>query len=269
MVGEQSTHVARGSERPAGGMRVVILEPDAEVRHTLLRTMDELPGFRLVGESRTWTECESLLTVYLPELLITRVGFTSPTFPAILGGTIFPVMVGLQTADDPRTRSCAFETLQIPLDAKSVLMTMERVRTEIYRRKLDELSTLLQRYMNFSRGFSQYLEAFRVDDSGEREVPTERVMFIAAYGNYLRLHTTAKIHEIRDTMLGMTSRLDPAQFARVHRKFIVNRKHVRKVVRKDGAAMCVLLSNGAEIPVGPNYRAEVDGFENTNDRLSA
>jgi DNA-binding LytR/AlgR family response regulator len=62
-------------------------------------------------------------------------------------------------------------------------------------------------------------------------------------------------------MSGMTSKLDPAQFARVHRSFIVNRAHVRSVLRKEGAAMAVLLSNGIEIPVvGPNYRAEVDSF---------
>lgn len=93
-------------------------------------------------------------------------------------------------------------------------------------------------------------------------------MFMAADGNYVRLHTGADVHEIRDTMSSMTSKLDPAQFARVHRSFIVNRAHVTSVLRKEGAAMAVLLSNGTEIPVGPNYRAEVNSFESYN-QLSA
>ena len=66
----------------------------------------------------------------------------------------------------------------------------------------------------------------------------------------------------------MTSKLDPAQFARVHRSFIVNRAHVTSVLRKDGAATSVLLTNGTEIPVGPNYRSEADSFESYS-RLSA
>ncbi len=269
MVGGRSGQMSGASVRPSGGMRVVILEPDSRVRDTLLQAMDQLPGFLLVGESRSWAECEPLLNVYLPELLITRVGYASPTFLVNVSDTVFPVMVGLQSTDSPKTRSPVFESLDVPLDAKSVSMTMERVRTEIYRRKLDELSVLLQRYVNFSHGLSQYVASFRVDDSGQAEVPADRVMFIAAYGNYLRLHTSAKIHEIRDTMLGMSSRLDPAQFARIHRSFIVNRSHVQSVVRKDGAATCVLLNNGMEIPVGPNYRTEVDAFGSLQDRLSA
>src|SRR5271169_1449748 len=265
----QATHPTCGPDRTPGGMRVVILDPDAEVRVALQRTVDGLPGFLLVGECRTWTECEPLLNTYLPELLITRLGFASPDFVAGADGCVFPVMVGLRLADYPSTHDCAFETLDIPLDAKSVSMTMERVRTEIYRRKLDELSVLLQRYVNFSRGLSQYLSSLRVDDGGEQNIPAERVMFIAADGNYLRVHTGADVHEIRDTMSVMTSKLDPGQFTRVHRSFIVNRTHVRNVVRKDGAAIGLTLSNGMELPVGPNYRALVDSFETLKERLSA
>jgi DNA-binding LytR/AlgR family response regulator len=69
-------------------------------------------------------------------------------------------------------------------------------------------------------------------------------------------------------MSGLTSKLNPEQFARVHRSFIVNRAYVTSVLRKEGAATAVLLSNGVEIPVGPNYRAEVDCFESYS-RLSA
>src|SRR5215472_2979493 len=96
--------------------------------------------------------------------------------------------------------------------------------------------------------------------SGERHV-------MAADGNYVRLHTGTAVHEIRETMSGMTSKLDPEQFARVHRSFIVNRAYVTGVLRKEGAAMAVLLSNGIEIPVGPNYRAEVESYGSYN-RLS-
>lgn len=146
---------------------------------------------------------------------------------------------------------------------------MERARAEIYRRKLDELSELLQKYMTFSRGIQRYLTSVRIEDSGTPEIPAEQVLFMAADRNYVRVHTQAEVYELRDTMSGMTSKLDPAQFARVHRSFIVNRSYVRRVLRKDAIAICVLLINGAEIPVGPNYREEVDSFETLDNRLSA
>jgi two-component system LytT family response regulator len=262
-------HLTGQPQPPPGGMRVVILEPDAEIRDALQRTIDKLPGFLVVGQARTWNECESLLNVYLPELLITRIDLTSLALLETAADTLFPVIIGLRPSDSFKHHDSSFDTLDLPLDLKAATFVLEHVRTEIYRRKLDELSGLMQQYMDFSRGLPKYLSSLRVEGHGDSEVPAELVMYIAAYGNYVQVHTGADVHEIRDTLAGMRSRLDPTQFARVHRSFLVNRKHVHSIVRKDGAAMSVLLSNGIEIPVGPNYRAEVDGFEAITNRLSA
>ena len=269
MGSSQSTNLVPLPQRQPGGMRVVIFEPNAENRGFLQRGLDELAGFHLVGESVTWDECIALLDIHLPELLITRTTAALPISPGFVSETAFPVIVGLRTQACREALDCAFETVDIPLDHGSLRATMERARTEIYRRKLDELSELLQKYMNFSRGVQRYLTSVRIEDSGTPEIPAEHVMFMAADGNYVRVHTHANVYELRDTMSGMTAKLDPAQFARVHRSFIVNRSCVRSVLRKDATAICVLLTNGAEIPVGPNYRAEVGSFETLDSRLSA
>jgi LytTr DNA-binding domain len=249
------------------GMRVVVLEPNADYRDGLRYELQRMPGFRFVGDSCTWDECLPLLETYLPELLITRttcVPIRSKTFGC---QAEFPVVLGLKARDGEALAS-VFETIDLPLDPDCLTVAMERVRTEIYRRKLEELSSLFGRYMDYSRGLPRFLTSVRVEDEGNAEIPAENVVFVAADGNYVRLHTGADVHEIRDTMSSMTSKLNPAQFARVHRSFIVNRAHVTSVLRKEGAAMAVLLSNGTEIPVGPNYRGEVDGFESYS-RLSA
>jgi two-component system LytT family response regulator len=249
-------------------MRVVIHDPDAEIRDTLQQAMDERPEFLLVGESRTWHECEALLDAYLPELLVTRISAASQVMLASTTQALFPVWVGLRPMGSPNRADCAFETLEIPLDQRSLGMMLERVRTEIYRRKLDELSGLLSKYMSFSRGLPPYQTSLRIEGSAAAEIPAGHVIFIAADGNYVRVYAGMEVHELRDTMSGMASRLDPAQFARVHRSFIVNRAHVTSVQRKDGTALSVLLSNGTEIPVGPNFRAEADSFDSLS-RMSA
>jgi two-component system LytT family response regulator len=261
-------HPVREQPWQRGGMRVVILEPDADSRTMLQRSLSELQGFRLVGESTSWDECVTLLNLYLPELLIARIGLVPANLGEWFGNPAFPVTVGLRSKDSPVTLDGGFETVDIPLSPRALWAAMERARTEIYRRKLDELSGLLQQYMSFSRGIQRYLTSVLVEDGGT-EIPAERVIFMAADGNYVRIHTDAEIHEIRDTMSGMTAKLDPAQFARVHRSFIVNRAYVASVLRKEGAAICMLLSNGAEIPIGPNYRTEADSFADTDKRLSA
>lgn len=62
--------VTKESVRSAGAMRVVVLDPDPEIRKILHGTIGEWPEFLLAGESRTWKECKALLDIYLPELLI-------------------------------------------------------------------------------------------------------------------------------------------------------------------------------------------------------
>jgi len=260
------TCLARESQR--GFMRVVVLEPSAENRNVLQRELDQVHGFSLVGESSTWDECLSLLRAHVPELLIARTSCAYRRSMDAAAEAEFPVFLGLGNQESRMTDDCVFETVNIPLDPKAVRMAMERARTEIYRRKLDGLSILLRRYMDYSRGMQRVLSAVRVGDGHASDIPAEQVMFMAADGNYIRLHTGSEVHEIRETMSGMTSKLDPLQFARVHRSFIVNRAQVTRVLRRDGAAISVLLANGTEIPVGPNYRSEADSFE-SYARLSA
>jgi len=250
-----------------GSMRVVVLEPNADFREELRQGLERMPEFQFVAESCTWDDCATLLETYLPELLIA----TTTCIPQRSGTSVcegeFPVVLGLR----PKFAAAltgAFETIDLPMDTSRLQAALERVRAEIYRRKLEELCALFGRYMDHSRGVRRFLSVVPSQNGENPEIPAENVVFVAADGNYVRLHTGTDVHEIRDTMSGLTSKLDPAQFTRIHRSFIVNRAHVASVLRKEGTAMTVLLSNGTEIPVGPNYRAEVDSLQ-IYGRLSA
>jgi two-component system, LytTR family, response regulator len=260
-------HLIQHPQTTRGGMRVVVLEPSADFRDGLQSVLEQTPGFLFVGDSRNWDDCLTLLETHLPELLITRSTCVPPRSQDLSRNAEFPVVMALRPKHG-ETLAGAFETIDLPIDPSCFLVAMERVRTEIYRRKLKEISLLFGRYIDYSRGVHRFLNVVRVEDGRDTEIPAENVMFVAADGNYVRLHTGKDVHEIRETMAGMTAKLDPAQFARIHRSFIVNRANVASVLRKEGAVTCVLLNNGTELPVGPNYRTELDGFESCS-RLSA
>src|SRR5208282_1602050 len=228
------------------GMRIVLFDQDAQVRAKLRATIDEHQGFVLAGESQAWSECEALLDRFVPELLIARMTQVPRQFLESLSESLFPVLVGLQDEADVLGRlGGRYDSLLLPPEAGNIRSLLARLQFEIYQRKAAELSSLLERYMAYEAKGGQYISSLKVDDENQtQEIALEHVVVIAADGNHLRVHTGSQTFKIRDTMTGISARLDPSRLARVHRSFIVNLSHVLDLVAGEGAAAVVQLSNG-------------------------
>ena len=271
MMGPQGVAAVNTGARVGRGMRVVVFDQDAEIRAKVRDALDQDRGFVLAGECREWPACEVLLDRFVPELLIASVTQVPSRFVEKLSDSAFPVLVGLWGGDDGlATRGGMYDSLRVPPEPESVRSLLGRVQFEIYRRKADELSSLLQRYMACAARTEPYLSRLKVEDEKQtQEIAAEHVRFIAADGNYLRVHTDSRTYEIRDTMMGISAKLDPSRFSRVHRSFIVNLSYVRDTVTKEGSAAFVRLNDGMEVPIGPNYREEFESVISVRDRLSA
>ena len=105
----QSICMAKLERGSAGAMRVVVLDPDPEIRRILHETIGEWPEFLLVDESRTWKECKALLDIYLSELLIVRTGTATPNISLTTEDALFPVWVGLRPRGFSGAGDCAFD----------------------------------------------------------------------------------------------------------------------------------------------------------------
>jgi two-component system LytT family response regulator len=271
MMGPQRVTPSEASTRTGKGIRVVVLDQDREVCAKVRAAIGDEHEFVWVGESQRWTECEALLERFVPELLIAAIGQLSPQFRTSLSSAAFPVLVGLRSENDRfGTADGTYDTLRIPVEQERLCGLLARVRFEIYRRKADDLSALLQRYMAYSAKGDRYLSSLVLDNEGEtQEIGVDQVVYIAADGNYVRVHANNVAHEIRETLTGISSRLDPARFVRIHRSFIVNLSHVLDVAGKEATSPFVRLSNGMEVPIGPNYREEFANLISNRDRLTA
>ncbi len=271
MIGPQRLAAVEASMLIGTGMRVLLLDQDADTCARVVAAIDQDRGFVLAGKCREWPACEVLLERFVPELLIASMRHLPPQFLGDLTGLEFPVVVGLRTEDDGiGLCSGMYDSIAVPAELQHICRMLDRVRYEVYRRKAAELSTLFQRYMECATKGSQYLSRFRVEDQDQiLEIEIEDVLFVAADGNYIRIHTNSNTYEIRETMNRISAKLDPSRFARAHRSYIVNLTHVQDVVTKEGSATFVRLSNGIEVPVGPNYRDGFDGTSHLRTRLTA
>lgn len=89
-----------------------------------------------------------------------------------------------------------------------------------------------------------------VKDGGEIQIiPTSEVVYIEAYDDYVKIHTKNKYHLKKKTMNHYEKVLNPADFVRIHRSFIININALSKIESYDKNSYQATLINGCKIPV--------------------
>ena len=88
-------------------------------------------------------------------------------------------------------------------------------------------------------------------------VPTSEVDWIEAEGKYVRLHCGSAKHLIRESIAEVESRLGAEEFARIHRRTIVNLRKVKEIYRGFGGDYIVALSSGAKLTVSRRYWSKI------------
>jgi len=85
-------------------------------------------------------------------------------------------------------------------------------------------------------------------------VPTRDIDWCEAAGNYVRLHVGQKTHLVRETMHDLETRLDPAQFMRIHRWTMVNVERIQELRSSFNGEYIVQLHGGARLTLSRGYR---------------
>jgi len=87
-------------------------------------------------------------------------------------------------------------------------------------------------------------------------VKTKEIDWIEADGNYARLHTGSRTHDIRETLATLERKLNPRDFQRIHRSTIVNVHMIKEIQPWFHGHHLVLLENGQKLRLS-RYEREV------------
>lgn len=89
---------------------------------------------------------------------------------------------------------------------------------------------------------------FIKEDQVTYQLDLEDILFVEAYGNYLKVHTNEKVYVIRDTMHDMESKLSNKNFIRIHKSYIAS---ITKIESVSGNRVFI---NQQELPIGEMYK---------------
>lgn len=102
-------------------------------------------------------------------------------------------------------------------------------------------------------GRARYLGIWRAQ--GTALVELAQVFWIRADGDYSQLHLPGGRSELHDKSLTALGAVLPPEFVRCHRSHIVNLRHVRSLHAGSGSRYWLVMTCGANVPVGRSYVA--------------
>jgi DNA-binding LytR/AlgR family response regulator len=95
---------------------------------------------------------------------------------------------------------------------------------------------------------SLFQSLFIKEDQVTYQVYMNDILYVEAYGNYLKIHCKEKVYVTRGTLNEMEKNLPESHFLRVHKSFIISIDKISKI----GGNRIVI--ENQEIPVGEKYK---------------
>jgi two-component system, LytTR family, response regulator len=148
----------------------------------------------------------------------------------------------------------AADYLLKPFDRERFQRTLMHLRERIAASDWPETRAQLQRLIeSVTRARAEARVVVKTD--GHLVVlDTDAIDWIAAQGNYARVHVGPQQYLVRETLVSLAQRLDPARFARIHRSTIINLRQVQELHPLFHGEYVVVLRSGAKLTLSRTYR---------------
>ena len=150
-------------------------------------------------------------------------------------------------ADEPRMRSLV-QNLVAGESPVEVSLEWSRV-DKMGQAALVSSSRDGERFQGFARRLEVHLPKGRT-----LYLETERIDWIEAANQYVRLHLANQRYLLRDSLARLGTRLDPRRFRRIHRSAIINLDRVRELQSEAPSQLWVVLGCGQRLKVSQAHR---------------
>ena len=142
----------------------------------------------------------------------------------------------------------AVDYLLKPFDLARFQTALDRVRLRLASPRVATLPAAELR--NAAQPPGRYAERIVIRDGARVHVlPVAQIDYVEAQDDYLAFHSAGKSFLKQQTISSLEQSLDPKQFVRVHRSFLVNLERISKIEAYTKDARLAILADGAKIPV--------------------
>ena len=253
-------------------LRVLIVDDEPIAREGIRIHLQAETGIEIVGECANGREAVEAIGQQSPDLV-----FLDVRMPLLdgfgvveaVGAERMPVVIFVTAFDEYALRAFeahAFDYLLKPVDGERLRKSIERARAQIQRIPADDYGQHLLAMLHDLKaqregrsGRRKYTERIAVKTAQRVSfLDVERIDWIGADGNYVRLHAGREAHLLRETMDGMESKLDPEEFLRIRRSTLVRVRRIRELHPLFNGQYEIILLDGTRLTSSRRYRKNLD-----------
>jgi two-component system, LytTR family, response regulator len=265
-VGMPSTAEGQINMILAPKMRAVIADDEPLSREKLRFLLDHEPDIQIVAECAGVEDTLNAVRSHHPDLLLLDIeleGGNGFDIVRSIPGEL-PIVIFTTAYDSYALQAFeaqALDYLLKPFDQERLHRALERAKTEVMKSAKGALNDNLANLLHAAR--KPHAENRLIIKSGGRVVfiQLDEIDWIEAAANYVRLHVAGKnAYLFRESIGRMADKLDPSQFIRIHRSFIVNVSKIKELQPCNNGEFMVSLRNGKELPCSRFYRHALESL---------
>ena len=230
--------------------KVIIIDDEPLARSIIVEFLKKHNDLELVDECNNGYEGLKSIEKHRPDLI-----FLDIQMPKITGFEMLEIVdeelsVIFTTAFDEYAIR-AFETSAIdyllkPFTHDRFDKAIDRWRKTNPQQAIHQLSDSILKQPNEG-------QRIVVKDAGNiKIIPTADVIFIEAYDDYVKIHTSDQYYLKKKTMNYYEQTLDKRDFSRIHRSYILNINKLTRIESFEKNSYRATLTNGAHIPISRN-----------------
>jgi two-component system LytT family response regulator len=238
--------------------RVLVADDEEPARRLVLEYLRAHPHLKLVGEAKHGLEAVQLASTEKPDLILLDVQMPKLDGFEVLGLIAPEIAVVFTTAFDEYAVHAfevhAVDYLLKPFTAERFAQALARVEKRLGAPRSLPAPELAQA----ARAPGTFLDRLVIRDGAEiLIIPTSRIDFVKGQDDYIEVFHDGRSSLTQQTLASLETNLDPKQFVRVHRSYLLNVARVARLEPWGHSSKVAVLADGRTVPVSRSGEARL------------
>lgn len=231
--------------------KIVVIDDEAAGRTLIKQYLTEYPSLIVVGEANNGVDAIKIINEFKPDLIFLDIQMPGKTGFEVLEDIEYLPQIIFSTAFD------AFALKAFEVNAIDYLLkpfTKQRFQTALEKVRINDKSTLQNRIdLVESIQTKTYSNRVLVQKGYKLiNILVDEIIFIEAQDDYALVYTSKDSYLTNKGISTIHKKLNPEEFLRVHRSFVVSINHIKEVL-KDTNGFQIITSNNKKINVSRSY----------------